>query len=150
MSPHLRNSSSPLAKCLSLELSSFLGPDRQRQGAGWSLWQGTITRKQEGELEGEEALQHCQGNCEKGGLVLGFLDIGWLNFLTLQMRTAEAWSRQGPTKTKCDVPGVLYQPHPWGRRGGSVTESCSFREPRFGFQHPHWEAHNCLLTPVLG
>lgn len=96
MSPHLKSPLSPR-------------PDRQRQGACWSLWQGTITRKQEGELEGEEALQHCEGNHEKGGLVLGFLDIGWLNFLTLQMRTAEAWSRQGPTKTKCNVPGVLYK-----------------------------------------
>lgn len=101
----------------SLELSSFLEPDRQRRGASWSLWQGTITRKQEGELEGEEALQHCEGNCEKGGLVLRFLDIGWLNFLTLQMRTAEAWSMQGPTKTTCNVPGVLYQPHPGAGEG---------------------------------
>lgn len=109
MSPHLKSLLSPLAQCLSLELNSFCRPDRQRQGPSWSLWQGTITRKQEGELEGEEALQHCEGNREKGGLVLGFLDIGWLIFLTLQMRTAEAWSRQGPTKTKCNVPGVLYQ-----------------------------------------
>lgn len=81
MSPHLRNPLAPLVQCLSLELSSFFRPHRQRQGAGWSLWQGTITRKQEGELEGEEALQHCKGNS-----VLGFLDMDWFNFLTLQTR----------------------------------------------------------------
>lgn len=32
--------------------------------------------------------------------MLGFLGISWLKFLTLEMRAAEAWSRQSPIKVK--------------------------------------------------
>lgn len=69
----------------------------------------------------------------------------WASTACRGQEPALAWTTQAQTHTQFKIIKI------WGWRKGSTVEStcCSWREPRFGFQHPHCDSQ-ASITPVPG